>query len=64
MTRRHRQHARRVRYPARNAPINVSLGAGIIYTRERRRPELRVYFTGRRFGSILERPVPLFTSMI
>jgi len=33
-------------------------------TRERLRPELRVYFTGRRFGSILVRPVPLFTSMI
>ena len=34
------------------------------YTRERRRPLLRVYFTGRRFGSIFARPVPLFTSMI
>ena len=34
------------------------------YTRERLRPELRVYFTGRRLGSILVRPVPLFTSMI
>ena len=35
------------------------------YTRERRRPLLRVYFTGRRrFGSILASPVPLFTSMI
>src|SRR6266446_3175732 len=34
------------------------------YTRERRRPELRVYFTGRRFGSILVMPAPLFTSMI
>ncbi|HEY2680843.1 MAG TPA: hypothetical protein VGI59_05925, partial [Candidatus Udaeobacter sp.] len=27
------------------------------YTRERRRPELRVYFIGRRFGSIFARPV-------
>ena len=34
------------------------------YTRERLRPLLRVYFTGRRFGSILASPVPLFTSMI
>ena len=38
--------------------------SGARYTRERRRPELRVYFTGRRFGSILEMPVPSFTSMI
>jgi len=34
------------------------------YTRERRRPELRVYFIGRRFGSIFAKPVPLFTSII
>src|SRR4029078_7350710 len=34
------------------------------YTRERRRPELRVYFIGRRLGSIFARPVPLFTSII
>jgi hypothetical protein len=34
------------------------------YTRERLRPLLRVYFTGRRFGSIFVSPVPLFTSMI
>lgn len=34
------------------------------YTRERLRPLLRVYFIGRRFGSILVSPVPLFTSMI
>src|SRR5437763_14657225 len=34
------------------------------HTRERRRPLFRVYFTGRRFGSIFVRPVPLFTSMI
>jgi hypothetical protein len=33
-------------------------------TRERRRPELRVYFTGLRFGSIFVIPAPLFTSMI
>src|SRR5690242_8220637 len=33
-------------------------------TRDRRRPALRVYFTGRRLGSILSRPVPLLTSMI
>ena len=29
-----------------------------------RRPGFRPYFTGRRFGSILVMPVPLFTSMI
>jgi hypothetical protein len=34
------------------------------YTRERLRPLLRVYFTGRRLGSILVSPVPLFISMI
>ena len=34
------------------------------YTRDLLRPLLRVYFTGRRFGSIFVRPVPLFTSMI
>ena len=34
------------------------------YTRERRRPALRVYFTGLRFGSIFRIPAPLFTSMI
>ena len=34
------------------------------YTRERRRPALRVYFIGRRLGSIFVRPVPFFTSMI
>jgi hypothetical protein len=34
------------------------------YTRERRRPAVRVYFTGLRFGSIFEIPAPLFTSMI
>src|SRR5205809_5567727 len=34
------------------------------YTRERRRPALREYFIGRRFGSILSIPAPLFTSMI
>ena len=34
------------------------------YTRDRRRPDPRVYFTGRRLGSIFEIPVPLFTSMI
>ena len=34
------------------------------YTRERRRPLFRVYFTGFRFGSIFVRPVPLFTSII
>jgi hypothetical protein len=35
-----------------------------LYTRERRRPALRVYFTGLRFGSIFEMPAPLFTSII
>jgi hypothetical protein len=54
--RRFRPHARRVRSPERG----VARG----YTRERRRPELRVYFIGLRFGSILDMPVPLFTSMI
>ena len=34
------------------------------YTRERRRPALRVYLTGLRFGSILSMPTPLLTSMI
>src|SRR5438093_12788073 len=34
------------------------------YTRERRRPALREYFIGRRFGSILSIPATLFTSMI
>src|SRR6266511_1073093 len=34
------------------------------YTRERRRPALRTYFIGRRFGSILSIPTPFFTSMI
>ena len=41
-----------------------SEGQGTRYTRDRRRPELREYLTGLRFGSILVRPVPLFTSMI
>src|SRR6184192_352906 len=36
----------------------------LCYTRERRRPLFRVYFTGGRLGSIFVRPVPLFTSMI
>src|SRR5206468_7464034 len=35
-----------------------------LYTRERRRPALRVYLTGLRFGSIFEIPAPLFTSII
>src|SRR3982751_225160 len=39
-------------------------GALATQTRERRRPALRVYFIGRRFGSILAIPAPLFTSMI
>ena len=43
---------------------NNTGSAGENHTRERRRPALRVYFIGRRFGSIFVRPVPLFTSMI
>src|SRR5437773_5087250 len=35
-----------------------------LYTRERRRPALRVYFTSLRFGSIFEIAAPLFTSII
>ncbi|MGI9114047.1 MAG: hypothetical protein ACR2FX_03260 [Chthoniobacterales bacterium] len=34
------------------------------YTRDRRRPLFRVYFTDRRLGSILAIPLPLFTSLI
>ena len=41
-----------------------SLCSPEIQTRERRRPELREYFTGFRLGSILVMPAPLFTSMI
>jgi len=47
----------RTRSPARET-------RALPYTRERRRPVLREYFTGLRFGSILSIPAPLFTSII